>query len=76
MLHRHKAAINRHKLSRPCQRAIDFGVNPLYKLLQTVETNSLDVFLLARKFLLTVKTKLTDVIFYVVGMESLKHRRK
>lgn len=25
MLHRHKAAINRHKLSRPCQRAIDFG---------------------------------------------------
>ncbi|WP_377481913.1 MAG: DNA phosphorothioation-associated putative methyltransferase (plasmid) [Microcoleus anatoxicus] len=25
MLHRHKAAINRHKLSRPCQRGIDFG---------------------------------------------------
>ena len=25
MLHRHKAAINRHKLSRPCQRAIEFG---------------------------------------------------
>jgi len=25
MLHRHKAAINRPKLSRPCQREIDFG---------------------------------------------------
>jgi hypothetical protein len=25
MLHRHKAAINRHKLSRPCRLAIDFG---------------------------------------------------
>lgn len=29
MLHRHKAAINRHKLSPPCQRAIEFGfINP------------------------------------------------